>query len=86
MLALNGEKDVQVSPRLNLPAIRRALQQAGNTNFEVDELPGLNHLFQSANTGGIGEYAEIEETMSPTVLRKIIEWITTHETVAPVRS
>jgi len=75
VLAINGEKDVQVSPDQNLPPIRRALAAGGNKNFEVDELPGLNHLFQTAKTGGIGEYAEIEETMSPVAMEKVASWI-----------
>jgi uncharacterized protein len=75
VLALNGEKDVQVPPKQNLPAIRQALEAAGNKNFEIDELPGLNHLFQTAKTGGLSEYAEIEETMSPVALEKIASWI-----------
>src|SRR5579864_5981503 len=75
VLAINCEKDVQVSPDQNLPPIRRALAAGGNKNFEVDELPGLNHLFQTAKTGGIGEYAEIEETMSPVAMEKVASWI-----------
>ena len=75
VLVLNGEKDLQVPPRQNLPAIRKALSAAGNRNFEVDEIPGLNHLFQHARTGSPAEYAEIEETMSPAVLEKIATWI-----------
>src|SRR5579859_1175985 len=75
VLAINGEKDTQVPPALNLPAIRRALEQGGNKNFEVDELPGLNHLFQTAKTGAPGEYAGIEETISPVALEKISGWI-----------
>jgi len=75
VLAINGEKDLQVPPGQNLPAIRKALETAGNKHFEVTELPGLNHLFQDANTGAIGEYAEIEETMSPVALEKISSWI-----------
>jgi hypothetical protein len=58
-----------------LPAIRKALEASGNKNFEVDELPGLNHLFQTAKTGAPSEYAEIEETMSPLALEKIASWI-----------
>jgi pimeloyl-ACP methyl ester carboxylesterase len=77
VLAINGEKDLQVPPEQNLPAIRKALEAAGNKNFEVVELPGLNHLFQNAKTGAIGEYAEIEETMSPAVMEKISSWILT---------
>ena len=75
VLALNGEKDLQVPPKQNLPAIRKALQAAGNKNFEVDELPGLNHLFQTAKSGSPAEYAEIEETISPVALEKIASWI-----------
>jgi uncharacterized protein len=75
VLALIGQKDTQVPPDQNLPAIRKALQAGGNKNFEVDELPGLNHLFQTANTGSPSEYSTIEETMSPSALEKITSWI-----------
>jgi hypothetical protein len=75
VLALNGEKDLQVPPTLNLPAIHQALQEGGNKHFETDELPGLNHLFQTARTGAPSEYAEIEETMSPVALEKMAGWI-----------
>jgi fermentation-respiration switch protein FrsA (DUF1100 family) len=75
VLVLNGEKDLQVPPSQNLPPIRKALKAGGNKNFEIVELPGLNHLFQTAKTGSIGEYAEIEETMSPVVMEKISSWV-----------
>ena len=75
VLAINGEKDKQVLPSQNLPPIRQALEQAGNQHFEVDELPGLNHLFQTAKTGSPAEYAGIEETMSPVALEKMATWI-----------
>jgi len=74
-LAINGEKDTQVPPKQNRSAIRKALEQAGNKHFEVDELPGLNHLFQTAKSGAPVEYAEIEETMSPVALEKVASWI-----------
>ena len=75
VLAINGEKDLQVPPDTNLPPIRKALAAGGNKNSEVDELPGLNHLFQTAKTGGVGEYSEIEETMSPVAMEKVASWI-----------
>lgn len=75
VLVLNGSKDLQVSPALNLPVIRKALEEGGNKHFEVDELPGLNHLFQTAKTGSPAEYARIEETISPAALNKIAGWI-----------
>ena len=76
VLALNGEKDVQVDPRLNLPAIEAALKKGGNTRFKTVEFPSLNHLFQSCTTGGLSEYRSIEETISLTVLQTITAWIT----------
>jgi pimeloyl-ACP methyl ester carboxylesterase len=75
VLAINGERDLQVPPKQNLPAIRKALESSGNTRVEVVELAGLNHLFQSAKTGLPGEYAQIEETMSPVALELIAGWI-----------
>jgi fermentation-respiration switch protein FrsA (DUF1100 family) len=75
VLALIGSKDLQVPAAQNLPAIRKALEAAGNKNFEADELPGLNHLFQTAKTGTPSEYGDIEETMSPIALEKIAAWI-----------
>jgi pimeloyl-ACP methyl ester carboxylesterase len=83
VLAINGEKDIQVSPKQNLPVIRRALEESGNKDFEVDELPGLNHLFQTAATGAPREYAEIEETMSPLALEKIANWISNLPGIRP---
>jgi fermentation-respiration switch protein FrsA (DUF1100 family) len=73
VLDLNGSLDLQVPPAQNLPAIRKAL--AGNQRAEVDELPGLNHLFQTAKTGSPAEYGQIEETISPIALDKIASWI-----------
>jgi pimeloyl-ACP methyl ester carboxylesterase len=75
VLALNGEKDLQVPPKENLAVIKEALQSGGNTNFEVIEIPNLNHLFQTANTGALTEYAQIEETISPKALEIIGDWL-----------
>jgi len=75
VLAINGEKDLQVPPKENLSAIEEALVAGGNKNFTVEELPGLNHLFQTAQTGVPSEYAKIEETISPIALKIIGDWI-----------
>ena len=80
VLAINGEKDTQVPPKQNLPAIRKALEEADNKHFEADELPGLNHLFQTAKTGSPAEYAQIEETISPVALEKMANWILSSNT------
>ncbi len=76
VLAINGEKDLQVPPKENLTAIEGALKKAGHPDFTIMELPGLNHLFQTAETGLISEYGKIEETFSPTALKIIGDWIT----------
>ncbi len=75
VLAINGEKDVQVDPKLNLPKIEAYLKAGGNSKFAIKELPGLNHLFQSCKTGGISEYESIEETISPVALETIATWL-----------
>lgn len=75
VLAINGEKDVQVDPKLNLPKIEAYLKAGGNRKFATKELPGLNHLFQSCKTGGISEYESIEETISPVALESIATWL-----------
>jgi pimeloyl-ACP methyl ester carboxylesterase len=75
VLAINGSLDLQVPPAQNLPPIRKALAEAGNQHAEVDELPGLNHLFQDSKTGAPAEYSQIEETISPLALDKIASWI-----------
>ena len=76
VLALDGERDMQVAPDANLPELRKAL--AGNPDVTVSELPGLNHLFQSATTGAPSEYGEIAETMSPVALTLIRDWLVRH--------
>jgi len=75
VLALDGSKDVQVPPKEDLEAIKKALEEGGNKNFETLELNGLNHLFQTAETGSPSEYGKIEETLSPKALKVIGDWI-----------
>ena len=75
VLALNGEKDLQVAADENLPAIEKALRSGGNTSYKTMKLPELNHLFQHCKTGLPAEYGEIEETFSPEALKIITDWI-----------
>ena len=64
VLAINGEKDLQVPPKENLTAIAQALEKGGNKNVKTIELPGLNHLFQESQTGVPSEYGTIEQTFA----------------------
>jgi alpha/beta superfamily hydrolase len=75
VLAVNGEKDLQVPSNENLTAIKNALKIGGNENVTIKEFPRLNHLFQECKTGLPNEYAKIEQTFSPIVLTEISNWI-----------
>jgi pimeloyl-ACP methyl ester carboxylesterase len=78
VLALNGDKDLQVSSKENLPPIQKALEAGGNTDFQIMELAGLNHLFQHCQSGSPTEYGAIEETMAPGALNNVSNWILKH--------
>jgi uncharacterized protein len=75
VLAINGQYDVQVDPKLNLPKIEASLAAGGNRNIKVVELPGLNHLFQTCENGGVSNYEKIEETIAPAALKTVSDWI-----------
>jgi len=78
VLALYGQKDLQVAPKANLPLLQKALQDSMNTQAETRQLPELNHLFQHAYTGTPAEYAAIEETFSPEAIALIVDWVRVH--------
>jgi pimeloyl-ACP methyl ester carboxylesterase len=75
ILAINGEKDTQVEPGINLAKIRETLQKSGNRSFTIVELKGLNHLLQTAVTGDYTEYSKIPETVAPLALETIGDWM-----------
>ena len=73
VMAINGERDVQVISSLNLIGIKGHLTE--NPKNFVKEYPALNHLFQHCTTGNVSEYRMIEETISPEVLEDIARFI-----------
>jgi uncharacterized protein len=73
VLALNGELDLQVSAKENLELIGAGLK--ANRDVTLKAFPKLNHLFQTSQTGLPSEYGQIDETMSPDVLKTISDWI-----------
>ncbi|KAB2871904.1 MAG: alpha/beta hydrolase [Bacteroidales bacterium] len=75
VLAINGEKDLQVPADVNLNAIKNALDKAQNKIVTIKKFPNLNHLFQESTTGSPSEYGTIEQTISPVVLVEIGNWI-----------
>ncbi|MDN3687367.1 alpha/beta hydrolase family protein [Cyclobacterium jeungdonense] len=66
-----GKKDRQVSAAIN----RQALEAMDKASFDIHSFENLNHLFQSAPTGAVSEYGEIEETMNEPMLDKLATWI-----------
>lgn len=75
VLALNGEKDIQVLPQPNLAGIEAALKKGKSRAHEVKLMPGLNHLFQHCDKCTVAEYGELEETFSPDALAVMGEWL-----------
>lgn len=75
VLVLNGTKDLQVLYKQNLPAIEKALKKGGNKSYEIHKLKGLNHLFQECKTGSPNEYYQIEQTISPKVLKLMKDFV-----------
>ncbi len=70
VLALNGEKDLQVIAERNIPIIKDLIPSA-----TIKTYPDLNHLFQHCASGDPTQYYAIEETISPEVLADMVSWI-----------
>lgn len=75
VLAINGEKDIQVTSELNLTGIRAALEKSNAPVKTVKEIKGVNHLFQECDKCTVQEYAQIEQTIKPEVLELITAWL-----------
>lgn len=78
VLALNGEKDTQVFADENLNSIK-----AHTRNALTVKLVGLNHIFQTCNTGLPDEYETLPNSISPVVLDLIHRWLFVISTGAP---
>ncbi len=75
MLLMFGEKDVVIPANLNFDRAKQALAKAGNHNARVERLPGLNHLFQQAQTGGTDEYVMLTSTLDQSALDLMTHWL-----------
>ena len=73
LLALYGGKDFQVPAELNADPLREAVGDDGSVTVVVVE--DANHLFQTAETGALAEYGQIEETIAPETLEMIVAWV-----------
>lgn len=78
VLALNGDKDIQVLSRSNLEGIQKALAKSKSKDFETREVQGVNHLFQECKACTAQEYGELEQTLKPEVLEIVGNWLDEH--------
>ncbi len=75
VLAISGNKDLQVPPVPNIILIEKLLAEADNKSVTIVRLDNLNHLFQHCETGSVTEYPYIEETFSVEAMKIIADWI-----------
>jgi pimeloyl-ACP methyl ester carboxylesterase len=75
VLAITGERSIYAPPKENLGAIHEALQEGGNKDVTVQELPNLNYQFQTSQGGGMLEAGKIKETIAPSVLQLVGDWL-----------
>ncbi len=76
VLGLFGGRDVQVVTEQNEPALRTALEAAGNEDVEIVVFDDANHLFQASESGAIEEYASLAPEFTPEFLPTLVEWVT----------
>jgi pimeloyl-ACP methyl ester carboxylesterase len=75
VLAINGDKDLQVAAGANLRAIQFALRRGGNAQGTFHTFKNHNHLLQETEDGRIDLYGKLEQTISPEVLTFVTNWI-----------
>jgi dienelactone hydrolase len=75
VLAVTGDKDLQVPADANFAKISEAMRAGGNKDLTTMKRPGLNHLYQHATTGLVDEYAVIEETFDTETLDLVAKWL-----------
>jgi pimeloyl-ACP methyl ester carboxylesterase len=75
LLAVLGGLDLQVPAVQSAPAFDRLFQGERRRLLTLQLVPGVNHMLQTATRGTMDEYMRIEETIAPSVLRHLTEWL-----------
>ncbi len=80
MLAFFGGKDTQADPIQGAAAYRAALERAGNQNYRVELIPGVDHNLILSETGCIDERERRPRSQwtnyAPDYLDTLEEWLT----------
>lgn len=72
VLVLGGGRDSQVPASDHVQPILDVLTHSQSRGIVF---PSKNHMFQTAKTGSVDEYAEISEPIAPDVLAAVGEWL-----------
>ena len=72
-MAINGNLDMQVLSKDNIPVIENNLPK--NKKHMIKVYDSLNHMFQHCTPVTSLDYGSIEETISPEVLQDLVTWI-----------
>ena len=72
VLAVFGDKDIQVSASDNAPIMEKVLS---NSHSRVLTFPNLNHLFQPTETGAMSEYWWKTTTFDEQAMKAIADWM-----------
>lgn len=75
VLALYGEKDIQVVAEPNQKGMEDALSKSKSKDYKVIVIPGVNHLFQECTQCTVQEYGNLDQTIAPKVLNTISDWM-----------
>lgn len=75
LLAVYGELDFITSSSLCASLINQAMAEARNNNYQMINLPTLNHQFQKCTTGAVAEYGLLDGSIAPEALEVVSDWI-----------
>ena len=74
-LVINGSKDVQVPALVNQVGFKTGMTPASLDKSVFYVLEGANHLFQQCKECNLSEYANLEQTLDPTLMDWVTSWI-----------
>lgn len=75
VLGVWGEYDQgRKLPNASAWELTRLLAGGACSSFRIAQVPRTNHFMQTCTSGALDELARIEETVSPEVLRLVVEW------------
>jgi len=75
ILAIFGERDLQVPPQSNIAGLEVAFAKSNNDDVTITTIAGANHLFQHAVTGAATEYMTLKRTFADAFLPTLSDWI-----------